>query len=171
MANYHPRLLRYTWGFSSRDSIIFILSVMSSTQVSLRLRLISIEAQVNSVIDLKLDNILVGFEHPSVIEDFAQKQAENPMPRKIKDGRAIYLSHNDFGTPKSFLILPKIVDFGLAQSGEYSPLMHPIQAPPFHAPRSYLKHELDLQRRHLEPRCIGIPPFLSIIWGFAYEVL
>ncbi|PMD34189.1 CMGC protein kinase [Hyaloscypha variabilis F] len=89
--------------------------------------------------DLKLDNILLGFEHPSVLEDFVQKQAENPMPRKIKDGRSIYLSHNDFGPPKSFGILPKIADFGLAQSGEGSePLMHPIQPPLFHAPEVLL---------------------------------
>ncbi|KAH7312829.1 CMGC protein kinase [Rhexocercosporidium sp. MPI-PUGE-AT-0058] len=77
--------------------------------------------------DLKLDNILLGFEHPSVIEDF------------VRDGRSIYLSHNDFGPPKSFRILPKIADFGLSQSGEGSePLMHPIQPPLFHAPEVIL---------------------------------
>ncbi|KAI9746888.1 MAG: hypothetical protein M4579_007567, partial [Chaenotheca gracillima] len=61
------------------------------------------------------------------------------MPRKVKDGRSIYLSHNDFGPPQSFRILPKIADFGLAQSGEGSePLMHPIQPPIFHAPEVLL---------------------------------
>jgi serine/threonine-protein kinase SRPK3 len=56
------------------------------------------------------------------------------MPRKIKDGRLIYLSHNDLGPPKSFRILPKIAEFGLAQLGEGSePLMHPIQPPLFYA--------------------------------------
>ena len=40
---------------------------------------------------------LTGIEHPSATEDFVRKQAENPMPRKIKDGRSIYLSHSDFG--------------------------------------------------------------------------
>jgi serine/threonine protein kinase len=98
-----------------------------------------IDALAYSIIDLKLDNILLGFEHPSVIEDFVQKQSENPMPRKIRDGQSIYLSHNDFGPPKSFRILPKIADFGLAQSGEGSePLMHPIQPPLFHAPEVLL---------------------------------
>ena len=97
------------------------------------------ETKAHSIIDLKLDNILVGFEQPSVIEDFVQKQAENPMPRKIKGGRSIYLSHNDFGPPKSFGILPKIADFGLAQSGEGSePLMLPIQPPLFQAPEVLL---------------------------------
>lgn len=87
-----------------------------------------IEAQAHSIIDLKLDNILLGFEHPSVIEDFIQIQAENPIPRKIKDGRSIYLLHNDFGPLKSFrIILSKIADFGLTQLREGSePLMHPI---------------------------------------------
>ena len=95
--------------------------------------------QAHSIIDLKLDNILLGFEHPSVIEKFVQRQAQNPMPRKIRDGRSIYFSHSDFGSPKSFRILPKIADFGLAQSGEGpEPLMHPIQPPLFHAPEVVL---------------------------------
>jgi len=99
----------------------------------------SIEDRDHSIIYLKLDNILLGFEHPSVIENFVRKQAENPMPQKIKDERSICLSHNDFGPPQSFGILPKIADFGLAQSGEGSePPMHPIQPPLFHAPEVLL---------------------------------
>ena len=101
--------------------------------------LVIITTQAYSIIDLKLDNILVGFEDRSVIKDFVKKQAENPMPRKFKDGRSIYLSHNDFGPPRSFGILPRIADFGLAQSGNGSePLLHPIQPPLFHAPEVLL---------------------------------
>ncbi|CZS91909.1 related to dis1-suppressing protein kinase dsk1 [Rhynchosporium agropyri] len=108
-------------------------------KVRLRLLFTPMDAQAHAIIDLKLDNILLGFEHPSVIEDFVRKQAENPMPRKIRDGRTIYLSHNDFGPPQSFGILPKIADFGLAQSGEGSePLMHSIQPPLYHAPEVLL---------------------------------
>ncbi|OCL03204.1 CMGC protein kinase [Glonium stellatum] len=89
--------------------------------------------------DLKIDNILVGFEHPSVLEEYVEKQAKNPMLRKIKDGRSIYLSHNDFGPMKSFRVLPKIADFGLAQTGDSSePLRFPIQPPLFHAPEVLL---------------------------------
>lgn len=74
-----------------------------------------------------------------MLEDFIEKQAENPMPRKIKDGRSIYLSHNDFGPLRSFGLVPKIVDFGLAQSGGHPhPCMHPIQAPVYHAPEVLL---------------------------------
>ncbi|MCJ1253125.1 hypothetical protein MMC24_000932 [Lignoscripta atroalba] len=98
-----------------------------------------LKAKAYFIINLKLDNILVRFEHPSVIEDFVQEQAENPMPRKFKDGRSIYLSHNDFGRLRSFRILPIIADFGLAQSGDGSePLRHPIQPPVFNAPEVLL---------------------------------
>jgi hypothetical protein len=37
------------------------------------------------------------------------------MARKIKDSRVIYRSHNEFGLLKSFSILLKIADFGLAK--------------------------------------------------------
>lgn len=82
---------------------------------------------------------MVGFEDPSVIEDFVQKQAGNPMPRKIKDGRSVYLSQNDFGPLKSFRVLPKIADFGLAELGDGPELLrHPIQPALFHAPEVLL---------------------------------
>ena len=90
--------------------------------------------------DLKVDNILVGFENPSVIKDFAHAQASNPMLRKTKDGRSIYLSHNNFGKLRSFYILPKITDFGLAQQQEDIPQLqrHPIQPDHYRAPEVIL---------------------------------
>lgn len=89
--------------------------------------------------DLKLENILVGFEDPSVIEDFVRAQAENPMPRKSRDGRSIYQSHNNFGPLRSFYILPKIADFGLAQRGDNpQPKIHPIQPDHYRAPEVIL---------------------------------
>lgn len=49
------------------------------------------------------------------------------MPRKIIDGRLVYLSYNNFGRLKSFRILPKIADFGLVEYGNSNkPLRHPI---------------------------------------------
>lgn len=81
----------------------------------------------------------MGFEDPLVLECFVQKQAEDPMARKIVDGRSVYVSHNDFGRLKSFRILPKIADFGLAEYGDGNePLRHPIQPPIFHAPEVLL---------------------------------
>ncbi|KAA6414730.1 MAG: hypothetical protein FRX48_01480 [Lasallia pustulata] len=89
--------------------------------------------------DLKPDNIMMRFEDPSVIEDFVQKEVENPMPRKIKDSRSIYQSHNDFGRLKSLRVLPMIADFGLAELGDGpEPLRHPIQPPLYHAPEVLL---------------------------------
>jgi serine/threonine-protein kinase SRPK3 len=90
--------------------------------------------------DLKTDNILVGFEKSSVVKDFAHAQAANPMPRKVKDGRSIYVSHHDFGPLRSYYILPKITDFGLAHmQGNPSQLnRHPIQPDHYRAPEVIL---------------------------------
>lgn len=89
--------------------------------------------------DIKLDNILMGFEDPSVIQDFVQGQAENPMARKFANNRIIYLSHNDFGPLRSLYILPKVADFGLAQRGDSSQLhLHPIQPDHYRAPEVIL---------------------------------
>ncbi|KAJ5799272.1 uncharacterized protein N7518_001340 [Penicillium psychrosexuale] len=56
--------------------------------------------------DLKVENILVGIEDPSVLQDFARAQSSNPMARKTKDGHHVYLSHNDFGEQRSHPIQP-----------------------------------------------------------------
>src|SRR3984885_5225302 len=91
------------------------------------------------LVDLKSDNILVGFEDHSVIKDFVRSQASNPMARKIKDGRVIYRSHNEFGPLKSFGILPKIADFGLAQRiNDSRRNIHPIQPDHYRAPEVVL---------------------------------
>ncbi|KAL8830149.1 MAG: hypothetical protein Q9170_005870 [Blastenia crenularia] len=89
--------------------------------------------------DLKLDNIMVGFEDSSVIEDFVRAQAAHFIPRKITDGRSIYQSHHNVGPLKSFYILPKIADFGLAQRGDSpQPKIHPIQPDHYRAPEVIL---------------------------------
>lgn len=49
------------------------------------------------------------------------------MPRKIKDGRPVYLSHGNFGPLKPFRMLPKIADSGLTELGDGpEPFRHPI---------------------------------------------
>ncbi|KAH7333479.1 kinase domain-containing protein [Rhexocercosporidium sp. MPI-PUGE-AT-0058] len=89
--------------------------------------------------DLKFDNILVGFEDPSVIEDFVQGQVENPMAQKLVNGRSIYQLHNNFGPLRSLYILPKIAGFGLAQRGDSSQLhLLPIQPDHYRAPEVVL---------------------------------
>ncbi|PWY93951.1 CMGC protein kinase [Aspergillus sclerotioniger CBS 115572] len=90
--------------------------------------------------DLKVDNMLVTFENSSVLQDFVQAQPSNPMPRKVKNRRTIYLSHNDFGPLRSFYILPKITDFGLAHHQGTSSVLnrHPIQPDEYRAPEVIL---------------------------------
>ncbi len=81
---------------------------------------------------------MVGFEDPSVIEDFVRAQTRNPMPRKVQNGRSIYQSHNNFGPLRSSLVLPKIGDFGLAQYGKNGLQRHPIQPDHYRAPEVML---------------------------------
>lgn len=90
--------------------------------------------------DLKVDNILVGFEDPAVLEDFAILQASNPMPCKMNDGRTVFLSHNDFGAVRSYRILPRITDFGLAHRQTDPSLLnrHPIEPDRYRAPEVIL---------------------------------
>lgn len=87
-----------------------------------------------------MDNILVGFEEPSVIQDFAEAQSSNPVPRKVKDSRTVYLSHNDFGSLRSCYILPTLTDFGLAHHQKDPSTMnrHPIQPDHYRAPEVIL---------------------------------
>ena len=92
-----------------------------------------------AVTDLKPDNILVGIENQAVIDELVNDEAEEPTPRKLKDGRAFYLSRNfgDFQGPPG---RPKIADFGLAVRGDVpQPHNHPIQPNLFQAPEVILR--------------------------------
>ncbi|OBT44936.1 hypothetical protein VE00_04746 [Pseudogymnoascus sp. WSF 3629] len=65
--------------------------------------------------DLKLENIMVSFEDPTVLADFMDSQLDNPMAFKIDSaGRLVYQSRSDFGPLKSLKSIPQLVDFGLA---------------------------------------------------------
>ncbi|CAG8135534.1 unnamed protein product [Penicillium salamii] len=65
--------------------------------------------------DLKLENIMVSFEDPTVLADFMDSQLAKPMPFKMDSaGRPVYLARNDFGPLKSLRSIPQLVDFGLA---------------------------------------------------------
>ncbi|EEP80717.1 predicted protein [Uncinocarpus reesii 1704] len=89
---------------------------------------------------LKGDNIMVNFEDPAVLQDFADAQLSHPMPYKSTDGRAVYLSHNNFGSLRSFYILPKITDFGQAQIQQAVGQLnrHPTQPDGYRAPEVIL---------------------------------
>lgn len=72
--------------------------------------------------DLKACNILLSVEDPRIIEEYVAAQGDNSMPQKRISDRTIFL--------KSYWMIPKIVDFGLAHKGDgKKPLRHPIQAP------------------------------------------
>lgn len=91
------------------------------------------------IADLKPDNILLGIENQTVIEDMVNHEADEPTPRKMEGSRAIYLSRN-FGDPQSPPGRPKIADFGLAVRGDVPQLHnHPIQADLFQAPEAILR--------------------------------
>lgn len=91
--------------------------------------------------DLKLENILIAFEDPTVIKDFVRRQTKIPMQRKAPDasGRTVYLSHNNFGPLRATSIRPKIADFGHADrvsSGAFG--VSPIQPDHYRAPEVIL---------------------------------
>ena len=81
----------------------------------------------------------MGFEHPSVHEDYIELQSANPMPRKLKAGRSTYISHNDFGPITSFHMLPKTAEFRFdAVRGRLRAFKIPSSIPFFHAPEAHL---------------------------------
>lgn len=116
---------------------------------------------------LKVDNILVGFEDPSVLQDFASAQASNFMPRKVKDGQTVYLSHNYFGSLRSYYILPKLTDFGLAHHQKHASVLnrHPIQPDDYKAPEVILgagwTYSADIWNLGL---LVGLEPLLLLIY-------
>jgi serine/threonine protein kinase len=98
------------------------------------------EPILNCSLDLKADNIMMSFEDPSVVDEYVDAQGYHPMPRKTVSDRNIYLSHNNFGDLKSYWMLPKIADFGLAhRRGDVeASFRHPIQPLLYHAPEVLL---------------------------------
>ncbi|OCL14839.1 CMGC protein kinase [Glonium stellatum] len=84
--------------------------------------------------DLKPANILMEIEDLSVLEDFVRSQVQNPMARKIKDGRTIYRVNHSMGKLRSYNMRPKIADFGQAISGDVDHRMDIIQPNAFRAP-------------------------------------
>ncbi|KAI9708347.1 MAG: hypothetical protein M1820_004051 [Bogoriella megaspora] len=91
--------------------------------------------------DLKLDNILVTVEDQSILDEFVQAQAEQPMAQKSYEDRVVYRSNNLLGLLKwerFRFIWPKITDFGLAQRHTGQPQIIPIQPRQFCAPEVLL---------------------------------
>ncbi|KAK2867971.1 hypothetical protein FQN49_003289 [Arthroderma sp. PD_2] len=92
-------------------------------------------------IDLKLENILVGFEDKTVVEEFIKERSNHLMEYKTDStGRTVYRCHNNFGPLKKLMNLPKIVDFGLARqiTDSNNVQTHPIQPDHYRAPEVIL---------------------------------
>ncbi|KAJ5205702.1 hypothetical protein N7491_003671 [Penicillium cf. griseofulvum] len=91
--------------------------------------------------DLKLENIMVSFEDPTVLSDFINSELEKPMAFKINStGRPVYQSRNDFGPLKSLRSIPQLIDFGLATRLEENDDwgIWPIQPDHYQAPEVIL---------------------------------
>ncbi|KZF26771.1 protein kinase [Xylona heveae TC161] len=91
--------------------------------------------------DLRLENILVGFENQAVIEDFVKAQIDDPMEYKINaSGQTVYRRHNYFGPLRKLENLPKIIDFGSSCriDNPKSVGMLPIQPDHYRAPEVIL---------------------------------
>jgi len=90
--------------------------------------------------DLKSDNLLLGFEDRSVINDYVRQQKENPPQSKEVHGHPIYQSRPDFGGLRKGVGLLKISDFGAAVFGNVpTPHRHDIQPEQFCAPEVLLR--------------------------------
>jgi len=80
------------------------------------------------------------FEDDSVLHEFEQRQADDPMAYKASpNGRRIYQTHASFGKLKSFAMQPLLVDFGAAHrmnGAEYK--LFPIQPRYYRAPEVIL---------------------------------
>ena len=82
-----------------------------------------------TLLDLKPENVLVGLEKTSSLDDIVADEIKSPSPRKVLPDRTIYLSRNDFGHPNSTPGRPKITDFDAAVqvTGSRKIFTRPIQ--------------------------------------------
>lgn len=69
-----------------------------------------------SYADIKADNIMFGLHDDSVFESFEQEELKDPSPRKVLDGRTIYISR-DLKSPKEWGAAV-LCDFGSAVYGD-----------------------------------------------------
>ncbi|KAK9440303.1 serine threonine protein kinase, CMGC group [Metarhizium brunneum] len=120
--------------------------------------------------DIKADNIMFGIGDGSVFTAFEEQELVDPSPRKIVDGRTIYLSR-ELQMPKSWGA-PVLCDFGSAVTGHVEHL-EDVQPDIYRAPEVVLEapwsYEIDIwntacmkyrSRAHLAEvvALLGTPP-------------
>ncbi|KAM0425547.1 hypothetical protein ACHAPT_009339 [Fusarium lateritium] len=86
--------------------------------------------------DIKADNIMFGIEDDSVFRAFEGQEQLDPSPRKLVDGRAIYMSR-ELQMPKQWGA-PVLCDFGSAVAGDTEHL-EDIQPDIYRAPEVILE--------------------------------
>lgn len=81
---------------------------------------------------------MVKIEDPSILEETARDEFENPLPQKMyPDGRTIYLARNNYGPPRSVTGLVRIMDFDQSVRGD-KPNSGCIQAEVYRPPEVIL---------------------------------
>ncbi|KAL3708307.1 hypothetical protein TMatcc_006291 [Talaromyces marneffei ATCC 18224] len=90
--------------------------------------------------DLKSDNLLVGVEDGSVLEDYVRRQQNHTADCVLSDHHPIFRYEPDFGPLRKGVGLVKISDFSAAIFGNVStPHSYNIQPLPFCAPEVLLE--------------------------------
>ena len=87
-------------------------------------------------VDVKADNIMLGIEDDSVLTAFEEQEMRDPSPRKLVDGRTIYLTR-ELQISKGWGA-PVLCDFGSAVLGN-TEHMEDIQPNIYRAPEVILE--------------------------------
>ncbi|KAF9890792.1 hypothetical protein FE257_005362 [Aspergillus nanangensis] len=156
LENRYHTMVKVGWGVSSTiEQHISTANQSHRGRALIRTLLDSFEVK-----DLKLENIMVSFEDPTVLADFMDSQLEKPISFKIDSTRRpVYQSRNDFGPLKSLESIPQLVDFGLATRLEEDDDwgVWPIQPDHYQAPEVILGDEAV---KEAEPRDLGVESIL-----------
>jgi len=91
------------------------------------------------VSDLKPENIMLGFEDPTMLQRSIEKASKSPAAYKAGADRTVFQSVDDFGPLQSQDLSLQIGDFGHAERGDVgNPQIHPIQPDQYRAPEVIL---------------------------------
>ncbi|KAM6515755.1 hypothetical protein FALCPG4_013968 [Fusarium falciforme] len=91
--------------------------------------------------DIKNDNVLMGVEDDTILEEFANFYKKHGQHRHIRDDRLIvYLSDSDFGELGDSVLIPKLSDFNrcFSQPLEDNVNIQPIQPHSYRTPEVLL---------------------------------
>ncbi|KID59753.1 serine threonine protein kinase, CMGC group, partial [Metarhizium hybridum] len=143
----HPPLWESTLTFLRRNPVerlpVPVLAFILR-RLFLALDFLHTECQIIHT-DIKADNIMFGIGDDSVFTAFEEQELADPSPRKIVDGRAIYLSR-ELQMPKSWGA-PVLCDFGSAVTGHIEHL-EDVQPDIYRAPEVVLEapwsYEIDI---------------------------